>query len=134
MNKILLTAIIGFTFISFQLSAQETFKSTEGDTTYLMQKYFMCFLSRGNSEKFDSTQLVDIQLRHLNYLNNLAKNGKISIAGPFADDGDVRGIVIYNVATLNEAVELQNEDPAVKSGILKSEIRPWWSAKGSALK
>jgi uncharacterized protein YciI len=110
------------------------FESTEGDTTYVMKEYFMCFLNEGPVRDQDSTATAQIQAGHLAHLDSLAKAGKIHIVGPFGDEGKTRGIAIYNTATKEEAVELASMDPAVKSGRLLVEIRPWWAAKGSALR
>ncbi len=133
MKNFTLIALFAF-FLSNDVFAQETFEMKEGDTTFVMQKYFMCFLSKGDASGYDSTQLATIQADHLAHLNQMAEDGKISVAGPFGDDQNIRGIVIFNVATMEEAIKLQSEDPAVKAGVLEIEIRPWWAAKGSVLK
>lgn len=133
MKNILLLA--SFLTMSYSYSfAQETFEMKEGDTTYVMQKYFMCFLYRGSREGYDSTQLVEIQAKHLAHINQMSEDGQISMTGPFDDDKDMRGIVVFNVATLEESKKLMDKDPAVKAGLLQAEIRPWWAAKGSVLK
>ena len=51
---------------------------------------------------------------------------KLVIAGPLGDDGDLRGIFVFDVATLDEAKALVASDPAVKAGRLVAEIHPWW--------
>jgi uncharacterized protein len=63
-------------------------------------------------------------------IKKLAAEGKLVIAGPFGDDGDLRGIFIMDVATKEEAERLCAEDPAVKSGRLIVEIKPWYGPKG----
>ena len=50
------------------------------------------------------------------------------------DNGDIRGIVVYNTATQKEADSLANMDPMVKAGRLIVEVHPWWAAKGGKLK
>ena len=57
-----------------------------------------------------------------------------AISGPFGDDGDIRGITIYNVPTLKMADSLANIDPAVVAGRLEIEVHPWWAAKGFPLR
>jgi len=124
------------------LSAQEvqtdslgfmTFEMTEGDTTYIMKQYFMAFLTSGPNRDQPEEEAAEIQAGHLAHMNKLAEEKKICIAGPFGDDGLMRGIVIYNVATLEEAQALVKSDPAVIAGRLDIEVRPWWAAKGSSL-
>ena len=55
-------------------------------------------------------------------------------SGPFGDDGDIRGITIYNTPSMEIADSLANADPMVKAGRLKIEIHPWWAAKGFGLR
>ena len=42
----------------------------------------------------------------MDHINAMAESGKISIAGPYGDNGDARGILIMNCATLEEAQSL----------------------------
>jgi uncharacterized protein YciI len=123
-----------FLGLSYQSYSQEVFTYDEGDTTYTMQKYFLCFLKKGPLRDMDSLQVALIQEQHMNYLNKLDKDGHISMAGPFEGDGDIRGIVVYHVATKQEAYDLAIADPAVQKGRLIVDIIPWWAAKGSRLK
>ena len=60
--------------------------------------------------------------------------GHADISGPFGDDGDIRGITIYNTSSMEIADSLANADPMVKAGRLKIEIHPWWAAKGFGLR
>lgn len=59
--------------------------------------------------------------------------GKLNVAGPFGDDGDWRGILIFKSGTLEEIKALVEQDPMVKIGRLTYEIHPWWSQKGIKL-
>lgn len=110
------------------------YSHTEGDTTYLMRQYFMCFLIEGDRRDQDEAEIMAIQQGHMAHLDSLANAGLISIAGPFGGDQPKLGIAIYNTATLEEAQKYAAMDPAVKAGRLKVEILPWWSAVGSVLK
>jgi hypothetical protein len=42
----------------------------------------------------------------------------------------MRGIVLYRVATVDEAKQLAAGDPAVKAGRLVIDARPWMTFKG----
>ena len=121
---------------SKQLQEQgyETFHYQEGDTTYLMQKYFMVFLKSGKNRSQDSTEAANLQRKHLAHLERMVQEGYTSLTGPFGDDGEIRGIVIYNTPTLKMADSLANLDPMVKAGRLTVEIHPWWTSKGGKLK
>lgn len=112
----------------------ETFEMEFGDSTIVMQKYFIAFLKAGPNRSQSEEEAADIQEKHLAHLTKLYEMGKTSITGPFDDDGEIRGIVIYNTATMEEARKLANMDPAVKAGRLIVEMHPWWAKKGSVLK
>jgi len=111
----------------------QTFLYKDGDSTYLMQQYFMVFLKSGKIRSQDSTEAAQLQSKHLAHLSRMAKEGYASLIGPFDDNGDVRGIVVYNTKTLKEADSLANLDPMVKAGRLEVEVHPWWTAKGGKL-
>ena len=112
----------------------QTFSYMEGDTTYLMQQYYMVFLKSGPTRGQDSTEAAELQMKHMAHLERMATEGYTSLTGPMGDDGDLRGIVVFNTATQAEADSLANLDPMVKAGRLKVEIHPWWAAKGGKLK
>ncbi|PRX51519.1 YciI family protein [Salegentibacter salegens] len=111
----------------------QTFRYEAGDSTYLMQQYYMVFLKKGENRSQDSTEAANLQKEHLAYLSRMAEEGYASLIGPFGDDGDIRGIAVYNTATQQEADSLANQDPMVKAGRLKVEVHPWWTAKGGKL-
>ncbi|GGG29568.1 hypothetical protein GCM10011532_11300 [Christiangramia forsetii] len=112
----------------------QTFSYKAGDTTYLMQQYYMVFLKSGPKRNQDSTKAAELQKQHLAHLARLDEEGYTSLTGPMGDDGDLRGIVVFNTATQKEADSLANLDPMVEAGRLVVEVRPWWVAKGGKLK
>ena len=89
----------------------------------------MVFLNKGPKRDQDSVTAGKIQEQHLAHLTKMANEGKLLLAGPFLDEGDTRGICVYNVASIEEAKQLAEEDPAVISGRLKVEVRPWMTLK-----
>ncbi len=102
--------------------------------TIIMQQYFIAFLKRGPNRSQNKEDASLLQLAHLNHLQEMYNLGYADISGPFGDDGDIRGITIYNVPTLKMADSLANSDPMVKSGRLVIELHPWWAAKGFPLR
>lgn len=106
----------------------------ESGDTVLMQQYFMAFLKRGTSRSQDKAEADSLQRLHLAHLGRMYELGYADISGPFGDDGDIRGVTIYNVPTLEMADSLANMDPAVRAGRLEIEIHPWWAAKGFPLR
>ncbi len=131
MKKLLLLTIICLISASTTIAQEadstkvqqpEMFEMQEGDTTYVMQKYFMVFLKSGPKRSQKKEEAMEIQKKHMAHLQKMAEMGKTSIAGPFAGDGDIRGIVVYNTATAEEARRLAEADPAVKAGRLVVEV------------
>ncbi|WP_299550768.1 YciI family protein [Seonamhaeicola sp.] len=102
--------------------------------TVLMQQYFIAFLKRGPIRTQNEEEAALIQKEHLEHLGKMYELGYADISGPFGDDGDIRGITIYNVPTLKMADSLAKADPAVKAGRLEIEVHPWWAAKGFPLR
>lgn len=102
--------------------------------TVIMQQYFVAFLKRGANRNQNKEETTKLQEQHLAHLGKMYELGYADISGPFGDDGDIRGITIYNVPTLKMADSLANADPMVKAGRLEIEIHPWWAAKGFPLR
>ena len=103
------------------------------DTT-LMQQYFIAFLKSGPIRNQNEEEANRLQSEHLAYLSKMYALGYADISGTFGDDGEIRGITIYNVPTLKIADSLANADPMVKAGRLVIEVHPWWAAKGFPLR
>ena len=104
-----------------------------GDTV-LMQQYFIAFLKSGPTRSQTREEADSLQELHLAHLSRMYEEGYADISGPFGDDGEIRGITIYNTPTLEMADSLANMDPMVKAGRLVIEIHPWWAAKGYPLR
>lgn len=99
-----------------------------GADAYGMRKYVMAFLKKGPNRPTDPEKAAALQKKHLENIDRLAEEGKLSLAGPFLDDGDLRGIYIFNVETIAEAEALTNSDPAIQSGSLVMELHPWYGS------
>ncbi|MDT8402023.1 MAG: YciI family protein [Bacteroidales bacterium] len=95
---------------------------------YGMKQYIMAFLLRGDSSSTDSAEAARLQRAHLDNITRLAQEGILLLAGPFLDDTDIRGIYIFNVSTIEEAEKLTGSDPAIKAGVLKMELHPWYGS------
>jgi len=99
-----------------------------------MKTYTFVMLKKGPNRTQDSLTVVDIQKRHIEHLENLASSFELNVAGPFLDDGNWRGLLIFNSDDLEKVKTLVEADPAVSSGRLSYEIHPWMSQKGASLK
>lgn len=89
--------------------------------------YYLGLLYKGPVRTQAADEIEKIQTAHLQHLESLYKQGVLLIAGPMGDDGDLRGIVVLKVKSMEEAQAIVNEDPAVKSGRLRVELHPWMS-------
>lgn len=70
-----------------------------------------------------------LQGDHLAHIDRLIRSGKLAAAGPFTDDGELRGVFVFRADSV-EAHRLSLQDPAVKAGRLRVELHPWMVAEG----
>ena len=96
-----------------------------------MTTYYVGFLYRGPKwTPGEAPELQRLQEEHLANIRRLADSGKLLLAGPFTDGGDLRGMFVFKVDSMEEAKALADADPALKAGRLRVELHPWYSAKG----
>ena len=99
-----------------------------GADAYGMRQYVMAFLQAGPNREQDAAKAQQLQKAHLENIGRLADAGQLVLAGPFLDDGELRGIYIFNVTTIEEAQQLTETDPAIQSGHLVMELHPWYGS------
>ena len=91
-----------------------------------MKTYVMAFLKKGPNRNLDSAKSAELQKAHLKNISRMAKEGSLVLAGPFYGDGEIRGIYIFNVQTIEEAKKLTETDPAIQAGSLTMELIQWY--------
>jgi uncharacterized protein YciI len=101
----------------------------ETDTPNTLEKYSLLLVHQGDKWDPKSPVPQDVLKQHLAYLMGLMQQGQLALAGPFRDDGELKGIFIYSVP-MDEAMKLEAEDPMVKNGFFKIEGHSWATAKG----
>lgn len=99
-----------------------------GADNYGMRQYVMAFLKAGPNRDISETEAMEIQRAHLDNIRRMAENGDLVLAGPFMDRGEVRGIYIFDVSTVEEARALTETDPAIEAGRLEMELHPWYGS------
>jgi uncharacterized protein YciI len=71
----------------------------------------------------DAELNAKVRPAHLDYLDNLYKQNKVVMAGPFTDKKG--GMVIYRAESPEEAKALAEADPVVAEGARTLELREW---------
>ena len=103
-------------------------KSAKPKPEEQIRKYWFVMLTKGSNRTQDSATAANIQRQHLSNINRLYNEGKIKVAGPFGDNGNWSGIFIFDCETREEVEKLLTTDPAISSGRLAYDIRPWYTA------
>lgn len=106
----------------------EHIHSTDNENTTL-EKYSLLLAHQGDKWDTSSPAFQNTAKQHFPYLLGLMQQKKLALAGPFRDNAELKGILIYAVP-MDEAMKLEAEDPMVKGGYFKIEGHPWETAKG----
>lgn len=96
-----------------------------------MKSYVFVIFERGS----DRTEISDeegerLQAEHMRHIFSMKESGGLGIAGPFRDDGDMRGILIFQHNDVEKAKKLVEQDPLVKRNRLKATYLTLWMAAG----
>lgn len=130
-------ATLIFLCVGADLTAQKhQITSTELTKTKRLEdqvrQYWFVMLTLGSNRSQDSATAAKIQKGHMDNINRLYTEGKLKVAGPFGDEGNWKGIFIFDADTKEEIERILQTDPAIAAGRLSYEIHPWWtSAIGS---
>jgi uncharacterized protein YciI len=103
--------------------AQDTARSPQP----AIRQFWFVLLLKGANRTQDSASAARIQDGHMANMRRLYSAGKLKVAGPFGDDGDWRGLFIFDCTTRQEVEQLLQTDPAIRSGRLAYEIKPWYT-------
>lgn len=100
-------------------------------TPIKMTTAYLGFLSRGAKWTPEKTpQTEELQKAHMANINKLADTKKLVVAGPFGDNGKLRGIFVFKVGSLDEAKQLAATDPSVQAGRLTIDMYTWLVPEG----
>ena len=93
-----------------------------------MRVYVMAFLKTGPVHSKTSAESNALMKAHLANIHRMAEEGKLVLAGPFMDKGDLRGIYLFDVPGVEEARALTASDPAIKAGVFVMELHRWYGS------
>ena len=117
-------AILSFClFFSILVSAQEK----KENAAPRIKQYWFVMLVKGPTRSQDSVTAAKLQEGHMDNMRKMNEDGKLKVAGPFGDDGNWRGIFIFDCETKEEVLKLLAQDPAIAAGRLAYEIHPWYT-------
>jgi uncharacterized protein YciI len=96
-----------------------------------MERYSLVLLKSGEKWNPNATGFTNLMKQHSAFVQQMTAQGYMAIAGlfPSNDQGELRGVAIFRVGT-EQTIKLVKDDPAVKAGLLRSEIHPWITGKG----
>ncbi|RFS19720.1 hypothetical protein DVR12_21725 [Chitinophaga silvatica] len=125
--------LLGFVIIvmfTFHTTPIKSIASSIGSGTFSsisptlrLKQYWMVFFKKGPA--YQNGRSDSLQQAHIRNIEQLVKVGKLVVAGPFTDDGELRGIFIMDCKDSTEVISLVSKDPAVIMGKLTFEIKPW---------
>ncbi|HJZ80359.1 MAG TPA: YciI family protein [Pyrinomonadaceae bacterium] len=93
-----------------------------------MNTVYLGFLKKGPNRREgdgETPEVQELQKAHIANINRLAETKKLVVAGPFGDNGELRGLFVFRVGSMKEAEELGATDPMVKIDRLRLELHPW---------
>lgn len=108
----------------------QTLADSLGADQYGMKGYTIVMLTTGTSKIEDKDKKAELMKGHMENIGKLAKEGKITVAGPFLEKNqrDYRGMFIFNTKSKEEAESWVKTDPAVAAGIFNYEIFSWYGS------
>lgn len=101
-----------------------------GADPYGMRSYVFATLLTGPNDATitDKDKRAELFKGHFSNMGRLAEDGKLVLAGPFVEAGNMRGLFILNVETIAEAEALVQTDPSIKAGIFKVEFAKYYGS------
>ena len=134
MKTLLLTFFTAvFSFANAQNSAfDQKLADSLGADERGMKTYLLVILKTGPKDKeiSDKKQRDELFKGHFSNMSEMAKAGKLKLAGPFATKNELgyRGIFLLDVKDEEEAKALLQNDPTIKNGVFEVEILPWFGS------
>jgi uncharacterized protein YciI len=102
---------------------KNAFSAKQAETPVIASTYYFGILRRGPKWTAESTPAIQqLQQAHMDNIGKMARSGKLVLAGPFGGAGDMAGIFVFKVDSLEDAKTLAATDPTVIAGRLVIEM------------
>jgi uncharacterized protein YciI len=100
-------------------------------TPQRMEQYTLVLMKRGEQWNPGAPEFIKAMRQHPAFIKQMTAQGYVAVAALFSssDQDDLQGVAIFRVGT-EQTATLTKDDPAVKAGLLKTEIHPWITGKG----
>lgn len=93
-----------------------------------MRQYVLVILKTGSKRVPAGKERDAMFAGHFANINQLAKEGKLAIAGPFDGKEAWRGLFILAVDNIDEAKKITETDPVITQGEMIAEYHLWYGS------
>ncbi|MEM9649832.1 MAG: YciI family protein, partial [Bacteroidota bacterium] len=109
--------------LSLLISTEKIYSQNE-DQPQLVTYYFVELAPNVEKDSISPSKSQKILNAHLQNIKEMAQQGKLLLAGPFADGG---GLFVLDAESREEAESWILQDPAVKANIFNFKLRKWFT-------
>jgi uncharacterized protein YciI len=89
-----------------------------------MTPYVLAIYVAGPKHLEDSPEQMELAKQHLKFIRRMIEQKKYMFAGPLTDNGDLLGVAIVAAASVEEAKQITNGDPAIAAGHMAARLHP----------
>jgi uncharacterized protein YciI len=95
------------------------------------EQYTLVLMKRGENWNPNAPEFIEVMKQDSAFFKRMTEQGNLATAGsfPFSDQGELRGVAIFRVGA-EQTAKLTQDDPTIRTGLLKTEIHPWGTGKG----
>jgi uncharacterized protein YciI len=89
-----------------------------------MTPYVLAIYVAGPKHLEESPQQMELAKQHLKFIRRMIEQKKYMFAGPLTDNGDMLGVAVVSAASIDEARQITNADPAIAAGHMAAQLHP----------